>query len=148
MTPDVLIFDLLNEHLILFTKEGPSVSGYIPVAWPGIEFRLGNYSSYVRPRLLPARSAASGLGTAANNDHTGIYQVDVFWTENKGESLAFARAGEIALHFKRGTRLADNGYVVSVNDPPSLSPSLTANGFVQVPVSIPYWAEMPNGVIP
>lgn len=138
MTPERIILEAMNEHLLLYVQANP-----IEVAWSGIPF--DPTIQYLRPNLLPAQTIPAGLGSDAANRQTGLYQVDVFWPENEGDIGPIEVAGQIIAHFKRGTLLTYSGQDVRINDPPWVAPKVpNVDKVLQFPVNIPYWADTPN----
>lgn len=144
MLPEQVIIEALNARLNAY-----AVPRNIKVAWPNVPFDPSPSTAYLLPTLLPARTEGAALGADADNRFLGVYQIGIYWPENQGEISAIKRAGEIAMHFKRGTTLTQNGRPVRINAPPFLSPRFgPTDGFIMYPLNVPYWSDLPNGDIP
>ncbi len=92
-----------------------SVANTRPVAYENIEYEPIVGTMYLRPTLLPAKSSQAGLGTAGQERHEGIYQIDVFAPSNKPLVVALTEADAIANYFTRGLTLTYNAVNVRVN---------------------------------
>lgn len=119
------------------------LSPAMQIAWPGKNFTKPA-TGYLRASFLPAQTGAFARSGTGSNEHRGVFQVDVFWPENQGETAPSERAATIIAHFKRGTVLSREGAAIRIDAPPYRSPSLQEPGFIQIPVSIPYHAFIPS----
>jgi hypothetical protein len=138
MRIEQIILEAMNTRLNEYVTANP-----IDVAWSGIP--LDPVGKYLRPNLLPTPTVTAGVGEGSRNLLSGIYQVDVFWPENEGESLPYGIAGDIIAYFKRGTQLTYDGQVIKISGPPWVAPKVpNEDKVLQIPVSIPYWADAPN----
>lgn len=117
-----------------------TLSGSDPVAWPNTIFNPTKGVLYLRPSLLPVSSAQIGLGASGLDEHTGIYQVDVYAQAGKGRNEAETKADSVADHFKRGTDLVYNGVTVRLGDT-SRNEGLTVDDRFVISVSINYMAH-------
>jgi hypothetical protein len=115
----------------------------MPIAWPNVDFKPPA-TGYLRASFLPAATGAFARSGTGSNEHRGIFQIDVFWPENKGETEPSNKAAAIIAHFKRGTVLSREGATIRIDDPPYRGPSLQEPGFLQIPVSVPYHAFIPS----
>lgn len=121
----------------------------LPVEWPDTEFERPTSGGYLRPSHLPAPTQQVELFEAGRNDHTGNFQVSVFFPGGTKEAPtlrpAYEVAGAICAHFKRGSDIAREGIIVTVSGPPYPSPPLSDTpGWFHLPVTIPYRARLPN----
>ena len=93
---------------------------------------------------MPAPSIALGVAFADDNQHYGLFQLDVFAGQNGGE-LASARIAALAVaSFKRGTVLTKDGFSVRIVKAPYRGPMLKDDPWIMIPVSIPYVCFAPN----
>ena len=67
------------------------------VAWPNVKFTPTNSETYLRVTNL--RSDTSTISQDSTEQHTGIFQVDVFAPYNGGSGVAENLADSIADHF-------------------------------------------------
>ena len=118
-----------------------SLTGSSPVAWQNTVFKPAKSTLYLRPSLLPVSSAQIGLGSAGLDEHSGIYQVDVYAPSGKGRSEAEVKADSVADHFKRGTDLTYNGVTVRLGDTSRNQGLMEDDRFV-ISVSINYSAHV------
>ena len=125
-----------------------ATSQSVAVAWPNLPFTPVANKGYLKPALLTGRTLQIVLGARGENRHAGIYQVSVFWPENKATIPARDLAGVVMEAFKLGTQLTQDGLIVRVNAPPWPDAALQETGWYQVPVSIPYLVDALNGELP
>lgn len=118
-----------------------TLSGSSPIAWQNTVFKPAKSNLYLRPSLLPVSSAQIGLGSAGLDQHTGIYQVDVYAPSGNGRSQAEVKADSVADHFKRGTDLSYNGVTVRLGDTSRNQGLMVDDRFV-ISVSINYSAHV------
>jgi len=132
-----------NAHLDAFAKEKK-----IPVAWQGVKFTPTTGVAYIRTALLPARTIQASLGSGGDNRHSGFYQVSLFYPENTASTTIRRVADEVITRFRLGTRLTREGVTARVSSPPWGAPVVIEPGWIQLPVSIPYIADISNGELP
>lgn len=138
---EVAVNKALLDRLIAY-----AVSPAITVALPEVAFDAPTAAPdvrWLRATFLPAPSFALGVGTASNQ-HYGILQVDVFYNEGQGEYPAGRIAADIIAWFKRGTKLAQDGFGVHIYKHPYRSRFMKDPPWIIIPVSIPYIAFAPN----
>lgn len=109
----------------------------IDVAYPGRTYTPREDTPWIRPTLLWATTDAVDLSGDTNN-YSGIFQVDLFWPEQRGMVRVLERASAIVAHFQRPQKLFHEGVRVEINLPPYLAPASQEPGWIQVPVSIPF----------
>jgi hypothetical protein len=79
-----------------------------------------------------------GLGDGNAEQHQGILQVDVFGKDNSGTEILLQKAEQVKALYPRGTVLEHGGVRVKIQQAPSILQAFPANGWYQIPVSIPY----------
>jgi hypothetical protein len=114
------------------------------VAWPGLDFQPAIGTPYLRPSFLSVPTVQATLGLAGFNRYSGILQVSVFHPINQGIIAPTEIAAAVAAHFKRGTSMAQGGVTVRVEAPPTVNTALTEDGWHHTPVSISWFADVPN----
>lgn len=121
-----------------------ALSPAIPLALPNVEFtnkpiaEPGNF--WLRGTFLPANSLALGVAFGSTNQHYGIFQVDVFYSQGSGELAPGRIATQLLAWFKRGTMMSKDGFDVLVNLQPYRSRMVKDDPWVMIPVSVPYLA--------
>ncbi len=116
-----------------------------PVQWPRMAFNKPN-GTYLKVDHLPgATSTQSRIDVTGSNQHVGLLQVSVFVPDKpEGESPVKEIVGAVISHFKRGTTMYREGIRVRVEAPPYAVDPLREKDWLQVPVTIPYIAFIPN----
>jgi hypothetical protein len=79
-----------------------------PVAWPNVKFDAPAGQRYLRVSFMPTSTLGVGLADDSSNQHRAILQIDVMTpvtSSGEGITAPLAIAGQVATHFKRGTRL-------------------------------------------
>lgn len=112
----------------------------LPVAWENVDFTPPQ-GPYLRGFLLPATTVAAGLGTAAKNKHTGIYQIDVIFPAGQGWGGCAAMAEKVRNAFRRGEKLGDGTILIVAA---SSGPAMREDGRYKIPVSVNYYAWLEN----
>jgi hypothetical protein len=80
----------------------------LPIAWPNVKFEPGAGQRYLRVSFMPTSTTGVGLADDSSNQHRAILQIDVMTpitTKGEGIKAPLDIAGQVASHFKRGTRL-------------------------------------------
>ncbi len=115
----------------------------VPVAWENVDFDPPEGGVYWRSFLLPGDPSAVGLGTAAENFHVGVYQVDVVAPAGSGWGVASESAAKVISLFKRGTDMTGSNIHLRVTSAQP-GPGLREGARFKIPVSIFYRAVIPN----
>jgi hypothetical protein len=131
------IRQLLDSRLQTWARaQQPALAG----AWENVPFSPTPGSTYLRPFLLPARTAAADLSGALST-WRGVYQVDVVTPINAGPGAADAIADQLAALFPAFLRLTGGDVVLQIMSPASAAKGVQdANGYT-VPVSFQYRAD-------
>lgn len=93
-----------------------STANSVPVAWENKLFTPANGAVYMRQTLLPNSAEGLTVSNSSDDEHLGIYQVDVMSPIEGGKAVAINLADDIADQFKRGTILTYNGVNVVVRN--------------------------------
>ena len=107
-------YTLIHSALDLRTASFASAHG-LEVAWENLVFRPRQGQAWLRPTLLPAQRRAAGLGAAAPDLLSGVYQVSLFAPAGQGWGPARALADALLAHFPRGATLASGGLRLNLN---------------------------------
>ncbi|MFD2248938.1 hypothetical protein FHS82_001054 [Pseudochelatococcus lubricantis] len=133
MAAETAIAEALMGRLGAFTlaPAGPD----LPIAWPGRVYKPVEDKGYLRATILRAtpRRLTAGISLV---EHKGLFQIDMFWPINKGETEPLKVADKLAYHFRTGW--AD--CLVKLDDPPQIMTAWTDGAWFVVPVRIPYRA--------
>jgi hypothetical protein len=98
---------------------------------------------YLRATNLPADSVALSVDVGGDNQHYGIFQVDVFYKMNAGGLAPKRIASSVSNHFQRGLVLAKDGFRVELQRLPYHGTMIDSDPWVMIPVSIPYFCYAP-----
>jgi uncharacterized protein DUF4128 len=118
----------------------------LTIALPNIKFTQPDPSptaAWLRATFLPADSFTLSIAPGVNQ-HYGLFQIDVFYGQEKGEIAAMRIAAEAAAYFKFGTVLTRDGVNVQIIDTPKIRQSLRDDPWIMIPVRIPYKAFAEN----
>lgn len=89
---------------------------------------------------LRAPSTAATVGSAGEDNHPGIFQVDLNITTGKGTGDLTEEGDRLASAFPSGTELTYNGQKVKITGT-SLSPSRYVSKYTRISLSILYYAR-------
>jgi hypothetical protein len=133
------IYDVIVDHMVTLT----TTPADLPLALQGVPSPGG--ASYLELTHMPNTVDQIFLGTAGENRHRGMVQIDVKMPENTALNDPLLIAGQVAGHFRRGLDLAGTGgLIVTIYRPPVIGPSLQDRPHLKVPVTIYYQAYVPN----
>jgi hypothetical protein len=133
------VFRALTDRLDAY-----STANSIAIARTGLNYTPTAETKFLRATHLPAQTRALSLSFDGTNEFRGIFQVDVFWPEGKGIVAAKEQAASIIAYFARGTEMTHGGVTVKVTRPPYELPAIQEDGWLMVPVTIPYLAFIAN----
>lgn len=136
--PETKVFEGLAEHLkaLVFVP-------VIPISWPNRNFTPPAAGGWLKVNMLPAPTSSLAIADGSNQ-YIGVMQVSVFWPENTALTTPSEKAGQLIAWFKAGTTLYREGVKIVINRPPYQSAPLPEPSWLQVPVTIPYLAHVPN----
>lgn len=97
-------------------------------------------NAYLRPTYLPAEAGAPHIAYDREEEHVGLYQIDVFWPINTGIAAPLAVADAIRTHYDRGLRFFLEGIDLRVNGVAYALPAMQETALLQIPVRVPWWA--------
>lgn len=115
----------------------------VPVALPNVPFTPpvpGQNAAWLRGTILPADSIALSVDYGSENQHFGIFQVDIFYGIGSGALAPGRIADAVLAWFRRGTRLTKDGFTVEVTRVPWVGQLIDDDPWVMIPVSVPYLA--------
>lgn len=74
----------------------------------------------------------------------GILQIMLYYPKNGGVGEVGTKAAAIKAHFYRGLSLVSGGVTVTISGAPAVGQGVNAAVFYEVPVRIPYYANIIN----
>ncbi|MCK5132698.1 MAG: hypothetical protein KAR40_11170 [Candidatus Sabulitectum sp.] len=108
-----------------------------PVAWENKDYPPVNDTLYLRPFIMPGDTVGSAIGAAGNDEHVGIYQIDVLAAIGEGKKAAIVMADLIADRFKPVTQLTSGTTTVKCVTA-SRAPAYRDKGRYVIPVTVRY----------
>lgn len=117
---------------------GPAFTGRIAFEGFGFSPPVGVWAQLTN---MPAGAAVSSLGEGGQDEHVGVYQIDVSVPESGGNPRAvlLGHADRIRAYFVAGRSFSYSGQVVRVRSA-SRSPIRRVDGWLRVSVSVTYSA--------
>ena len=97
----------------------------------GFWFKLSN---------LRAQSNVATMGSKGEDNHPGVFQIDINYPKNLGEGPLLQKADELVKLFPAGASFTSGGQAVKLTGT-SVSPTRTVNGFLRVSVSLNYYSR-------
>ncbi|USL90036.1 hypothetical protein [Vibrio phage vB_VpaS_CHI] len=124
------------------TKAAKSAIGAFPISYPSDE--LSNTDAiegfWFKVSNLRALSNVATLGSKGEDNHPGVFQIDINLPKSKGEGPLLQKADELVKLFPAGSGFTSNGQAVKLTGT-SVSPTRTVNGFLRVSVSLNYYSR-------
>lgn len=116
----------------------------VPVAYPNTGFPGKNADG--TPKAKPdtyleahqLRAETRPVGISAWDERPGIFQVDVVYLKQDGTIKPTQIADQIALWFKRGTRLTNGNVRLDIERTPEIAAPIEDAPYSRTPVSIRY----------
>lgn len=116
----------------------------VPVAYPNTGFPGKNADG--TPKTKPdtyleahqMRAETQPLGVSAWDERPGIFQIDVVYLKQDGVIKPTEIADQVALWFKRGTRLTNGNVRVDIDSTPAIAAPIPDAPHIRTPVSIRY----------
>jgi hypothetical protein len=133
-TVEATIPDLLLAHLGALV-----LSPALPIAWPNLSFTPPP-GEYLEATFMPNTNVNLFVGNDATTQHQGLLQVTVVAKSGLGIVGPNDIAGQIVEHFAKGTRIDGQGFVLSIDEKPSVAPSIQEADRIRVPVTVRWYA--------
>lgn len=89
---------------------------------------------------LRSLSSPVTLGQDGEDNHPGLFQIDINYPRNKGSALVLQKADEIKGSFKAGTSFTYDGQVVTVLGV-SLNSGRQVDGYYRASLTVSYYAR-------
>lgn len=98
-----------------------------------------NGTPYARAFMLPGQPFQTCLGVTGTDRHNGLFQISLFYPEDKGDIPLLTKADEIAAVFKSGAVTTFNGVDVTIE---SIGASVATNfdGWFQLNLTITWYS--------
>jgi GH25 family lysozyme M1 (1,4-beta-N-acetylmuramidase) len=111
----------------------------LKVAYPNVAFpKSGDTKPATYLDAHQLRGPTEGVGISAWDEHQGIWQIDVVYSEQDGLGKPTEIADSVAEWFKRGTRLTNGSVRVDIDEPPQIAAPVVDGSYTRTPVSIRY----------
>lgn len=132
-TEESKIIKALQEHLKTHITDFATTVHFV-----GVAFKPPTTGKWFVERFFQNRPRSLGLEDSAQQEHRGIYQVEIVWKVGSGLQAQMDVAGEIVAHFAKGTSLTVDGVTVRVEQKPWPLTPINEGDEVRVPVTIPW----------
>lgn len=103
---------LINNIQNALNTQLASISGLPVIYYPNVEKEPAQGTSFLRPTLLPANSTLFTLNN--ENEHKGIYQVDIFTQLKKGTAPILLIADAIRDNFNAHKSITSGSDVIHI----------------------------------
>lgn len=124
------------------TKAARNAIGSFPISYMSNE--LSNTDSiegfWFKLSNLRAQSNVATLGSTGEDNHPGVFQIDINLPKNQGEGPLLQKADELVKLFPAGSGFTSGGQAVKLTGT-SVSPTRTVKGFLRVSVSLQYYSR-------
>lgn len=97
----------------------------------GFWFKLSN---------LRAQSNVATMGSKGEDNHPGVFQIDINYPKNLGEGPLLQKADELVKLFPAGSSFTSGGQAVKLTGT-SVSPTREVKGFLRVSLSLNYYSR-------
>lgn len=116
---------------------GATLVPALPIAYPNVEMTQNTAGGYLQASYLPNTTENHAFGV---EEHSGIFQVSVFWPINQGEIKPTALAAQIIDRFRR-VSIVQDGIAIRTIRPPTREPAFRTDSLLNLPVTIRYFAH-------
>jgi hypothetical protein len=130
MAVEAEILLALRNHLVAFAQ-----ARSLPIAFTNKSLTPPADEKYLRETYLP-NGIASRLIQASRQRLQGLYQIDLMWPQDAGETAAQTLAGDIAEHFNGDDFLVNGATSVRVTERPTLAGLLIEDTRAMLPVTV------------
>ena len=86
----------------------------LPTAYENVKFTPNNGKPWAAVTIVPNVPDVATLGPCGCDEHTGFFQIALYYPLNTGDGAILAKADEIHHHFKTGKRLEYQGQYLTV----------------------------------
>lgn len=132
---------LVNHMKALSLPAGMTHAGN--VALPGVSFSPTTTLKYISFEIHFNRSIETDLSLEMDPIRQGFIRGNVMWPKSFAQVDAIDLAGNIRSHFKRGTKLYQDGVQVRFDEDPELGVLMIGNTHLTVPVTA-RWQSYPQ----
>lgn len=113
----------------------------LATAYENVDFIPVTNVPYQRTNLLPATPDNQVMGDGFYQE-IGLFQVTLFYPQNRGANPAQSKAEAVKTHFKRNTGMSEGSVLVQVTKTPTISPAFFDGDRYVIPISIYYIADI------
>jgi hypothetical protein len=108
----------------------------LPIAFTNKSFKTPKGGKFLRETFVPNIIDRQYLASDAPQWHRGLYQVDVMWPHDDGETAAREVAGDMAAHFATDLKLTSGTTTVRITQRPEVAGMLVDETQTMIPVTI------------
>jgi len=135
------IYEQIDNTLFGHLKAMSLPSG-VQIAWPNVVFK-GGKKTYLEVQSFRNQPEDVVVKEDAEPIRRGILQISVHGPSKEGSSKTALLAGQVADHFKRGTRLSMGALQIRIMQTPSVAGELQEDSRSITPVSVA-WSVYPS----
>lgn len=128
-SPIAAIQRALDDHL----KDFPALPD---VAWEGTVYRPHPGRPYFATKTLARAQRMLGVGRESGIEHSGIYQISIFYPVGEGMENVAAAADAVADFFKPGTSIPVSAGGFLRVQVPRIPPAIDMPDWVMIPVQV------------
>jgi len=118
-----------------------AMSGIPPIYWENQDIPLKTARPYLVTQVVRVSRRELSLAGSGGLIARGFMQVTVIADLDKWATPAMTIADNIAAHFRKGTKLTENGGIVTILDAPDILPALRDGSDWRVNVQCDYEAS-------
>ena len=118
-----------------------AMSGILPIYWENQDIPLKTARPYLVTQVVRVSRRELSLAGSGGLIARGFMQVTVIADLDKWATPAMTIADNIAAHFRKGTKLTENGGIVTILDAPDILPALRDGSDWSVNVQCDYEAS-------
>lgn len=126
----------LRSHLIAFAEPRA-----IPIAFTNKTFTPPADGKFLRESFIPNGTFRPEISDESRPVWRGLYQVDVMWPQNSGETAARTLAADIATHFAPANRLVADTSIVRVTRWPEVAGLMIDDTRAMIPITIDWQVD-------
>ena len=117
-----------------------SVDAVTPMGYPNNLLKDPPDGLWLQLHNIRGESSPATLGDAGEDNHPGLFQIDINYPQNNGSGVVLAKADEFAAFFTSGKSLLYNTQTVKVLSS-TLDPARYVGGYYRLSFTVKYYAR-------
>ena len=117
-----------------------AVDAVTPMGFPNNLLKDPPDGLWLQLHNIHAESTPATLGNVGEDNHPGLFQIDINYPQNKGSGVSLAKADEFATFFTAGKSLLYNAQTVKVLSS-TLDPARYVGGYYRLSFTVKYYAR-------